>query len=442
MIMVAIFLPLFIGIAALAIDIGHLYTTRSELQNVADAAALAGARYIGDQYLNDPNRYENGFTKEEILEVVNEVAKKNKASNVEIEIEEDPKEGILIGNWVPSVSVEDVGKLIDITTDPVTFNVGVENLDSPDAVRVIARRTDDSVNSAVVNFFSSIFGIDTSNITSRKAIAALSGPANLEPGVVKAPFAVSEHFFPKYCDKDQKIQLSPSDSSGIGACAAWHGYGPDHPTGGNSPGSINNKILAIINGDTPTWGEDDTPEDPLKYPGGYTKGDVWLDEIFGYNTNNVFEAPAVSSGDLWYLTNGEVAETFIHSNVAVLEEGEIEDPNVDYYDGNDGDVEGTPVNKPASIIAMYDYFRYRDDDENNDTWTTTVPIYQETGDGCNPPHGLRTIIGFAEIIIYKVEGNPSRLIEAYVNCDFKVIEGKGWGGQFGNLKGSYPTLVK
>jgi Flp pilus assembly protein TadG len=46
----AICLFVLIGFAALAIDIGYLHTTRSELQNVADAAALAGARYLGDEY--------------------------------------------------------------------------------------------------------------------------------------------------------------------------------------------------------------------------------------------------------------------------------------------------------------------------------------------------------------------------------------------------------
>ena len=46
----AVCLFLLVGLAALAVDIGYVYTTRSELQNVADAAALAGARYLGSEY--------------------------------------------------------------------------------------------------------------------------------------------------------------------------------------------------------------------------------------------------------------------------------------------------------------------------------------------------------------------------------------------------------
>ena len=40
----------FLGFAALAVDIGYLYAARNELQNAADAAALAGARELGKIY--------------------------------------------------------------------------------------------------------------------------------------------------------------------------------------------------------------------------------------------------------------------------------------------------------------------------------------------------------------------------------------------------------
>ena len=43
-VIVTILLIVFLGVAALAIDIGHLYVVRNELQNAADAGALAGAK--------------------------------------------------------------------------------------------------------------------------------------------------------------------------------------------------------------------------------------------------------------------------------------------------------------------------------------------------------------------------------------------------------------
>ena len=50
MVLVAICIFMIIALTALAVDIGHLVVTKNELQNAADAGALAGARVL---YLND-----------------------------------------------------------------------------------------------------------------------------------------------------------------------------------------------------------------------------------------------------------------------------------------------------------------------------------------------------------------------------------------------------
>ena len=49
-ILVALVLVVLISIAALAVDIGYVATTKNELQNVADAAALAAAGQLGAIY--------------------------------------------------------------------------------------------------------------------------------------------------------------------------------------------------------------------------------------------------------------------------------------------------------------------------------------------------------------------------------------------------------
>lgn len=51
LIVVALGLAAFLGVAALALDMGMLYTTRTESQRVADGAALAGA----SQFIENPN---------------------------------------------------------------------------------------------------------------------------------------------------------------------------------------------------------------------------------------------------------------------------------------------------------------------------------------------------------------------------------------------------
>ena len=45
-IITAILMVVFLGFLALAVDIGHLAAVKNELQNAADAAALAGARAL------------------------------------------------------------------------------------------------------------------------------------------------------------------------------------------------------------------------------------------------------------------------------------------------------------------------------------------------------------------------------------------------------------
>ena len=45
-VLVGICIFLFIFLAALAVDLGHLFVAHNELQNAADAGALAGARFL------------------------------------------------------------------------------------------------------------------------------------------------------------------------------------------------------------------------------------------------------------------------------------------------------------------------------------------------------------------------------------------------------------
>jgi uncharacterized membrane protein len=48
-VLVALTLPLLLGVGALAVDLAYLHVVRNELQNDADAAALAGARKLYQQ---------------------------------------------------------------------------------------------------------------------------------------------------------------------------------------------------------------------------------------------------------------------------------------------------------------------------------------------------------------------------------------------------------
>ncbi len=58
-IVVALSLFVLLGAAAFAVDLGYRNIAQNELQNMADAAALAGAGELGNQYL-DPTFVSGG----------------------------------------------------------------------------------------------------------------------------------------------------------------------------------------------------------------------------------------------------------------------------------------------------------------------------------------------------------------------------------------------
>ena len=59
LIMVATAMTALMGFAALAIDLAYLMETKAELQNVSDAAALAGASALGENAPDETTRRNN-----------------------------------------------------------------------------------------------------------------------------------------------------------------------------------------------------------------------------------------------------------------------------------------------------------------------------------------------------------------------------------------------
>jgi Flp pilus assembly protein TadG len=79
----------------------------------------------------------------------------------------------------------------------------------------------------------------------------------------------------------------------------------------------------------------------------------------------------------------------------------------------------------------------KDDDPN--TWTTTVPVYQS--DDCSNPHGDILIVGFSTIKITHVGTPPDMTIYATILCD-SITSGPG-GAQSGIPPvGTIPNLVQ
>lgn len=386
-VVVAIVLTVLIGIAALAVDVGYLYATRNELQNVSDAAALAGAGYLGSVYstLSYQEQQSYVFNRASIVSVVQQVALKNRAAEVNIVINDSD---VVIGTWNGN------------TVNPT--------LTAPDAVQVTARR-DGNANTPVATFFARIWGKNAVAINA-DATAALTGPDHVEEGELKTPFSLSELNFPNDCN--DPIMFSPTTES----CAGWHNFFDQI-----NASAMNDKLLGFIIGD----GQNPDINPCLLEP----CGQAWLDANFAMPQVLPPEVtPEASSGDYFDHQGGTIASLF---NGAV-----IMDPTMD----TGSPIDGNPAH-PAPLPALFHYFKRRDNDDDDNKWTTTIPIYKD-GETCNNPHGPTEIVGFAVIEVFMPNPPPDKTISVYVSCKKSVINGRGGGGLDGNLKGTIPSLVE
>jgi hypothetical protein len=403
----ALCLFLLIGLAAFAIDFGYLYTTRSELQNVADAAALAGARYLGAVYMDlDPSQmatYEFSINQVYAL-AIEAVATQNQAARKSISIDIND---VVIGLWDPEKSTDDIW---------------YETTKRPDAVRVIARRDSTSINGAISTFLGRIFGKQEMDVVSEKAIAALTGPSTVEEAEVNAPFGISS--LNPCLDP---IQMRPTQES----CAGWHNF-----IWGR--GSASDSDMATIALSTIKRHVYDNNEHF------HSSGETWLSTNFPaldlVNLDRDFNRLIQRFGEVPELY--ETGDEFIYTGGthAALFNGSFLDPN-EPYDGDVGTITGKPENSPASFLALFDYFRFRDDDGDDTVWTTIVPVYKEI-DGCSNPGGFTEIAGFTRIVITMPVGQPDSHIEIAQPCELVVIQGRGSGTTYGNLRGAIPNLVR
>ncbi|MGA6826332.1 pilus assembly protein TadG-related protein [Nitrospira sp. NS4] len=201
---VAIVMVVLFSFAALALDISNAMIARNELQNVADASALAGARQLGVIYqalpAGTPYTTYQLSDASAVVNAATTVASQNQARGVAISL--NPAD-IVIGVW---------------NSGPRTLtpgNVGATG------VRVTARR-DGGANGPVATWLAGIMGINSMNVVAT-ATAALTGTGTLLPGEANAPFGLDQLIFdnPAYCNTP--IQFYPTNNPPSG-CAGWNTF--------------------------------------------------------------------------------------------------------------------------------------------------------------------------------------------------------------------------
>jgi Flp pilus assembly protein TadG len=193
-VMVAVTMTVLLAMAAAAIDIGHALVARNELQNVADAGALAGTRALGLLYEGMPQADMQTYTLSggdaaAIHTAVQDTAVLNAAAGVNIAVGGGD---IQIGLW-------------DSATRTFT-----PTANQPRAVRVVTRR-DGSGNGPISTFLASVIGMTSINVNA-VATAQLGSIGSTPPGTLELPVAISELFFSQFGCGDA-IMLYPSDGT-------------------------------------------------------------------------------------------------------------------------------------------------------------------------------------------------------------------------------------
>lgn len=205
--MVAAMMLVFLGLAALAVDVGFTLVTRNQLQNVSDAASLAATRKLGFIYEGKTYAEQQIYVcnPEDIVPVAQAVALENAAAGKNITVD---SADVTIGQWNGDTRIL------------------TPTLNQPDAVRVIARRdsTALSLEGPITTFFAKIFGKDTLDVKAG-ATAALTGESTAGPGGLPVPLGISKYWFDnqpefKYCN--QPIRFYPTNDPT--SCAGWHVY--------------------------------------------------------------------------------------------------------------------------------------------------------------------------------------------------------------------------
>jgi len=404
-VIVAIALVTLLGLAALAIDVGYLYSTRNELQNIADSAALAAARKLGAIYQTKTYEEQQNYkcNPAEIWEVANEVAEKNQAAQKNISIK---FEDVVIGKW---------------DEDTLTLT---QNLNQPDAVGVTARR-EKGANDRVNTFFATVFKIIDVGI-SADAIAALTGKGNSEETELELPIGIDEDWFGDsplnpypagFCGK--RIKFSPTVDPE--ACGGWTSW-----TFGSNDANLR-KILDL--------------EEPL-------------------------QSPSLGVGDLTNFVGGNLSvQTFnallnlfkekgydVHID-ALNEDGSLKnpgDPPLPAQGTIDDPKKGALPTSDPNVFNLEDSdgnpLKYPDEDEterNAHVWITTIVVYKS--EDCANPNQSIAIQGYATILLTDVIGPPvysDKLIQGTILCNYVTPSNtRGGGGKYGTL-GPIPGLVE
>jgi Flp pilus assembly protein TadG len=207
-IITAILLVVLVSLVAMVVDVGHVKAVRNELQNAADAAALAGVRALsppvapGTKFnpVKDAPYCSQGVTM--AMQTINRADTQNLVIN---------QADVQLGTW-------------DWNANTFTPNAACST--QINAMRVTVRK-DSSANQPVGTWFARVFGVNTMDVVAR-ATAAMGYVKYLPPRYT-FPLAISDPFLQELKDSGTgEGQLHPDQLDNGGWCGPLD-YNPTPP---------------------------------------------------------------------------------------------------------------------------------------------------------------------------------------------------------------------
>lgn len=170
--MTALLIGIFVALLALVVDLGHLHGVRNELQNAADAAALAGARALVkmEDYpvVVAPDPPYCGMAYEKAREAI----LANKSDGASLQMDLGATLDVTLGRWEWGTNSPSFTPFINQYPgpDPVASPCTLDNIN---AVNVVVRRSDEGATAgpSVFTTFAKIFGWDSAPVVASSTAA-------------------------------------------------------------------------------------------------------------------------------------------------------------------------------------------------------------------------------------------------------------------------------
>ncbi len=205
--LIALMLPLLIGFAGLAIDIGHMYAVKAQMKNAADAGALAGARglapYVG---INPPQpNWANGTQKAQAAVASNYVDKDHLAISIASPGADVPpvSGGPLISQATPCYYNLDTGALKPANATALAGDVA--------AIHVRISKTTGQNGGPLKMGLASLLGLLQADV-SVTSVAVITFPSGMKAGGLK-PMVATRQFLDKYWDQTGDVIFKIGEES-------------------------------------------------------------------------------------------------------------------------------------------------------------------------------------------------------------------------------------